>query len=317
MDESYGSKFERLSRQPTRDYAERCDKLFKTGTQLVDAWEAVDWASMPSSPDRFQFFADLEARADQVREYDTARISGLLQTQAYARALYRYVRPNADADKIERDVQSRMDRQKRFLAPGGPFLVVVLDEAVIRQHVGGREVMYRQLQHLIDLPRRHANIVVQLAPFELGERTGVSGGFTLFELPDGERWAYSESMSRGHAVSDPATIETQIRAYDRLRADALSAQESARRIACVKRELVNVSTGPISVSWNPPRAWKTATYSQGDGGQCIEVAPSAAQVEGIVPVRDSKDRRGPELTISPAGWASFVAGVRAGDFGDV
>ncbi|MEV7024414.1 DUF397 domain-containing protein [Kitasatospora sp. NPDC093558] len=318
MDESYGSKFERLSRQPPRDYAERCDKLFKTGKLLVEAWDAVDWASMPSSPDRFQFFTDLEARADQVREYDTARISGLLQTPAYARALHRFVQPDATAEKIELDVKARMSRQTRFLAPQGPFLIAVLDEAVIRQHVGGRVVMQYQLQHLLDVPKRHPNIVIQVAPFELGERTGVAGGFTLLELPDGERWAYSESMSRGHAVSDPATIGKQIRAYDQLRADALSATESARLIARVKRELVNVSTtGPISVSWNPPREWKTASYSQGDGGQCVEVATNVAVDEGVVPVRDSKDRSGPELEISAAGWSAFIAAIRAGEFGTV
>lgn len=314
---SYGSKFERLQRQPTRDYAERCDKLFGTGTQLADAWDAVDWASMPSRPDRFRFFTDLEARATQVREYDTARISGLLQTPAYARALYRFVQPDVDPAVIERDVQSRMERQTRFLAPGGPFLVVVLDEAVIRQHVGGREVMFHQLQRLIDIPKQHPNIVVQVAPFELGERTGVSGGFTLLELPDGERWAYSESMSRGHAVSDPVTIEMQIRAYDRLRADALSATETACLIASVKREFVNMTTGPTVIHWNAPREWKTASYSQGDGGQCVEVATSAAQAEGVVPVRDSKDRQGPELDFSPAGWSAFIEGIRTGDFGAV
>ncbi|MGV9271515.1 Scr1 family TA system antitoxin-like transcriptional regulator [Kitasatospora sp. NPDC003701] len=319
LDDSYVRKFESLERQPPRDFAERCDGLMNTDGQLVDAWDDVDWSAAPDHPDWFKFFAGLEARALQVREYSTGRVSGLLQIPAYTRALFRFAKPHDDSDKIERGVAARIGRQARFLVDrGGPFLVVVLDEAVIRQHVGGPLVMRDQLQHLLDIPKQHPSIVIQVAPFALGEKTGATGGFTLLELPDGERWAYSESMSRGHAVSDPATIEKHIRAYDRLRAEALSAQDSARFITSVMRELVNVtSIRPIAVNWRPPREWKTASYSQGDGGQCVEVATNVAQAEQIVPVRDSKDRSGPELGFSLAGWSAFVAGVRAGEFGAV
>ncbi|MEU8922858.1 DUF397 domain-containing protein [Kitasatospora sp. NPDC048545] len=80
------------------------------------------------------------------------------------------------------------------------------------------------------------------------------------------------------------------------------------------RELVNV-TPTKPVDWHPgPREWKTSTFSQGNGGECIEVAPAAARVEGIVPVRDSKDRSGPELGFSPAAWSAFVGAIQAGEF---
>ncbi|MFI9332032.1 DUF397 domain-containing protein [Kitasatospora sp. NPDC052868] len=318
LDDSYVRKFESLERQPPRDFAERCDVLLRTDGQLVAAWDDVDWTTAPDHPDWFKFFAGLEARASQVREYSSRRVPGLLQSPAYARSLFRFAQPHADHDTIERGVRARISRQARFLAASGPLLIVVLDEGVIRQHVGGRVVMRDQLQRLIDLPAQNPNIVVQVAPFELGERTGAVGGFTLLELPDGERWAYSESMSRGHAVNDPATIERHTRAYDRLRAVALSAPDSARLITSALRELVNVTpTGPIAVNWHPPRSWKTSTYSEGDGGQCIEVATNVAQVEDAVPVRDSKDRSGPELGFSPAGWSAFVSAVQAGEFGTV
>ncbi|GAA3039881.1 DUF397 domain-containing protein [Kitasatospora sp. NPDC127116] len=56
--------------------------------------------------------------------------------------------------------------------------------------------------------------------------------------------------------------------------------------------------------------WRKSTYSNGQGN-CIEVADGLAS---IVPVRDSKDPRGPVLSITPEAWQSFVAGIRAGDF---
>ncbi|MDJ0344320.1 DUF397 domain-containing protein [Streptomyces sp. H10-C2] len=57
--------------------------------------------------------------------------------------------------------------------------------------------------------------------------------------------------------------------------------------------------------------WRKSSYSGSNGGNCIEVAPG---FPGVVPVRDSKDPHGPALVFDAAAFASFVAGVRAGDF---
>jgi hypothetical protein len=58
-------------------------------------------------------------------------------------------------------------------------------------------------------------------------------------------------------------------------------------------------------------AWRKSSYSAGDAGECIEVAPG---FPGLVPVRDSKDPHGPTLVFPTAVWSSFIAAVRAGDF---
>ncbi|MER5496526.1 DUF397 domain-containing protein [Streptomyces sp. NPDC002466] len=62
--------------------------------------------------------------------------------------------------------------------------------------------------------------------------------------------------------------------------------------------------------------WFKSSYSD-NGGQCVEVAANLAAPHGIVPVRDSKDPHGPVLSASPASFAAFVAGVKAGEFGTV
>ncbi|MER5357149.1 DUF397 domain-containing protein [Streptomyces sp. NPDC002785] len=62
--------------------------------------------------------------------------------------------------------------------------------------------------------------------------------------------------------------------------------------------------------------WFTSSYS-GNGGQCIEVAANLIAPLGVVPVRDSKNPSGPVLNASAASFASFVAGVKAGEFGTV
>ncbi|WP_433893352.1 DUF397 domain-containing protein [Streptomyces sp. CA-111067] len=55
--------------------------------------------------------------------------------------------------------------------------------------------------------------------------------------------------------------------------------------------------------------WRKSTYSNADGGNCIEVADG---IPGVVPVRDSKDPQGPALTFTPGAWSAFVADVKAG-----
>ncbi|MFE3774078.1 DUF397 domain-containing protein [Streptomyces sp. NPDC059122] len=54
-------------------------------------------------------------------------------------------------------------------------------------------------------------------------------------------------------------------------------------------------------------SWRRSSYSNGSGGNCVEVADG---LPGIVPVRDSKDPQGPALVFSAVGWASFVAAVK-------
>ncbi|MFE7611184.1 DUF397 domain-containing protein [Streptomyces celluloflavus] len=56
--------------------------------------------------------------------------------------------------------------------------------------------------------------------------------------------------------------------------------------------------------------WFKSSYSS-NGGNCVEVA---ANVPGIVPVRDSKDPHGPALAFPAASWRSFVAEVKGNSF---
>ncbi|MFE4665212.1 DUF397 domain-containing protein [Streptomyces sp. NPDC056716] len=53
--------------------------------------------------------------------------------------------------------------------------------------------------------------------------------------------------------------------------------------------------------------WVRSSYSGPEGGNCLEVAPDAVAVFGIVPVRDSKNPQGPALAFPVEQWRSFVA----------
>lgn len=50
--------------------------------------------------------------------------------------------------------------------------------------------------------------------------------------------------------------------------------------------------------------WRKSSYSNSDGGNCIEVADG---YPGVIPVRDSKTPTGPVLLLNPTAWSDFVA----------
>ncbi|RZB15280.1 DUF397 domain-containing protein [Streptomyces sp. F001] len=58
-------------------------------------------------------------------------------------------------------------------------------------------------------------------------------------------------------------------------------------------------------------SWRKSTYSDGNGGSCVEVADG---VPGVVPVRDSKVPHGPVVVIGSAAWTEFVGTVGAARF---
>jgi hypothetical protein len=55
--------------------------------------------------------------------------------------------------------------------------------------------------------------------------------------------------------------------------------------------------------------WYKSSLSGNNGGNCVEVA---ANLQGIVAVRDSKDPAGPKLVFTASEWAEFTGGVRDG-----
>jgi hypothetical protein len=123
----------------------------------------------------------------------------------------------------------RLARQKRFLDPEGPLLLVILDESAIRTVFGGPTVMRRQMEHLLavsELP----NVIIQVIPFT---RRGVivNTSMVLLEMPDGRTWVYSESLDRGDSTDDPEIVARHRRSYDLLHGEALPVADSLALIA--------------------------------------------------------------------------------------
>ncbi|QKW20421.1 helix-turn-helix domain-containing protein [Kitasatospora sp. NA04385] len=238
-DRSLISRIESSDRVPQEDFVRACDRLLDTDGRLLRFWRRVPWHQDFERPDGFQRFFELEAAATMHREYHVSLVGGLLQTPDYAHALFTRNALMPDQDLIEERMRVRMGRQRRFLEdPNGPMLVVILSEAVLRRTIGGPAVMTGQLRHLLDVAQR-PNIVLQVAPFSLAERTPVNTSMTLITLPGGQEYLYSESLGTGHLINDDHTIAMHARRFDRLRGDCLSAPDTARLVQRILEGLLN------------------------------------------------------------------------------
>jgi hypothetical protein len=157
--------------------------------------ELVRNAAFPS------FFAPVvpfERESVRIHGFELGSVPGLLQTEAYARALIRATRPHdRDAD-VERLVMARLERQEIMTKDNPPLLWYVLDESVLHRIVGSRAVMAEQIDQLITAASGPST-VVQVLTFAEGEGVGADGPFSIYEFREAPSVCYTEtsSLSRG------------------------------------------------------------------------------------------------------------------------
>lgn len=162
-----------------------------------------------------------EQLASRLRWFEPLVVPGLLQTEAYARALLSGRIGSQSADAEER-VRARLQRQVVLTREDDPVeFLAVIDEGVVRRPVGGAKVMAEQVEHLIEAGG-WPNVVIQVIPAATAVHDGVNGGgFAIADFEDGPGLGYQETALRGMPVTDPKDIAGLAIAFDRLRAEAL------------------------------------------------------------------------------------------------
>jgi len=164
------------------DEAERMSLLSLAREANVAGW----WHSYSDVlPSWFPTYVGLEGAANLIRAYEVQFVHGLLQTEAYARAVVQRGMKGASTADIEKRVALRLERQKYLVAENAPDFHIVLDEAALRRPYGDREVMRGQLQHLIEISQ-HPNIRLQIMPFSFGGHSGESGAFTILSFSESD-----------------------------------------------------------------------------------------------------------------------------------
>jgi transcriptional regulator with XRE-family HTH domain len=190
-------------------------------------------------PDWFAAYLSLEQAALQIRAYEAEFVHGLLQTEAYARALLGAGNPHASAEATERRVALRMRRQELLSRPAPPRVWVVMDETVLRWPVGGPEVMRAQIDHLIAV-NRLPHVTLQIMPFRNGPHPAMrAGAFHLFrfrapELPD---IVYLSGLVGAVYLDKDDDVVVYREALDRLGAQSAPARKTEELLGAIRKEL--------------------------------------------------------------------------------
>src|SRR5579875_1198324 len=127
----------------------------------------------------YQQFIGLEHEATSITIWHVDVVTGLLQTEAYARQIisgYSRVEPTPPA-MIGRLVKVRMRRQQ-VLDRDDLTVSVVLDESVLKRRIGDDSVMYEQLQHLVREGDR-PNVTIQVLPLD-AQHVAAGESFVIF-----------------------------------------------------------------------------------------------------------------------------------------
>jgi transcriptional regulator with XRE-family HTH domain len=178
-------------------------------------------------PSGLEVYVGLESDARAERAWEPLLVHGLLQTKEYARAVFQSWASHRPHD-IDDLVQVRTERQKLLTRQGQPLeLWAILDEAVIRRPMGGREVMRDQLRRLADVTDM-PNVTIQVIPLATGGNPGLGGPFSILEFEDDtdNPVVYAESQVGNLYLEKKYDVRRYSSIFDMLRAMALPPAES-------------------------------------------------------------------------------------------
>lgn len=232
MSRTHIAHIEAGRRKPSLDDAQRLDQVLETGGFFQ---RFLPTLSPRSLADYFSEAAGLEQQATMIREYASSLVPGLLQTEAYARAVLRTYYPPRSKEASDRVVVTRLERARIFDDPVRPVVWTLLDEAVLRRPVGGPGTMAEQLRHITDLGERD-RVRVHVIPFAVGAHSLQEGPVMLMWFDDAPPIAYAEALHTGNVVDLPSAVHQCQTLYDQALGDALSHEESLALIAAVTEE---------------------------------------------------------------------------------
>ncbi|WP_420032414.1 helix-turn-helix domain-containing protein [Streptomyces sp. cg28] len=134
-------------------------------------------------PPAYRDFISLESQACRIWTLENSVVPGLLQTPEYAYAVTRSVLGGMSEGHIEALVEVRLARQEVLRSQTPLQLTAILDEAVLRREVGGKDILQRQLAHLAEVARL-PHVRIQVLPFSAGGHLGITGPFVVFSFPN-------------------------------------------------------------------------------------------------------------------------------------
>ncbi|MFI1017575.1 helix-turn-helix domain-containing protein [Streptomyces sp. NPDC020965] len=180
-------------------------------------------------PSKMPTYRGLEQDARVMRSFQPSFVFGLLQTEAYTRALYSIAKPveETTSEYIEQNVRLRMERKELITRSESPLeLRVIMDEAAVRRMVAGPEVMREQYEAIVELGRLD-NVTIQILPHDVVTYRSETN-FAILDFSETLDPVVHVDMSNTISVTDEwREVQRNIRRFDAMRDSALPPARTA------------------------------------------------------------------------------------------
>ncbi|MCX4575731.1 helix-turn-helix transcriptional regulator [Streptomyces sp. NBC_01571] len=227
VSESCFGAYERAERIPTIDFLRDVDKALDARGALIACVEMMEEEKYPPA---FVDWVRLERQARVISGYETMLIPGLLQTEAYVRALYEVRRPAYTEEEIEKHVEARLERQAVLAHNPPPYVSYVIEEAVLERPLGDQEVLREQLLHMLECNRTMKHLTIQVMPTVRRVHAGLVGPMQLMSTHEGRNLVYAEAQGGGRLIHKSEQVSDLFDLFGMLRAQAFNPEESAELI---------------------------------------------------------------------------------------
>ncbi|GAB1511916.1 helix-turn-helix transcriptional regulator [Actinophytocola sp. KF-1] len=181
-------------------------------------------------------YVDVETYAASVKEFSGLMLPGLLHTEDYMRALFAHSRRRRSAEELQSDIQIRLIRKERLTSESNPLeLSVIIDESALRRNIGGRNVMRKQLDHLVEMAEL-PSVTIQVLPLKM--HSALDGGFTLLSFQDRDEpdLLYVEYATGALHIEEGDEVRACRLKFDRLGVEALSPDDSIALIKLISQD---------------------------------------------------------------------------------
>lgn len=215
---SAGEGSQHCRMRPRDKCCKRLDEVWNTGGHF----ERLHlFACTGHDPNWFEQFVMYESSASVIKAYHGKCVPALAQTADYAQAI---VLAAGRRSEVESATRARMTRQEILKRSEPPYLWLLLDQEVLENTVGGREVMAGQLRYLLELADTE-RVCVRIVPRTVGWHPGHDGHFQVLTI-SGRDVAYAVAQVAGRLIEAGDESGVLDLRFDEIGAVALSRADS-------------------------------------------------------------------------------------------
>ena len=207
------------------------DRWMAIMTIAREAGERGWWESNRAMGERQALYANLEAGAETIREFQMTFMPGLLQTAEFARARVEAERLTGPVNyRLDKAVEAKLGRQRMLRRPGGPRYEVIIDEVAVRRLSAPPEVVKAQLYNLTATVNGNVKITVRILPVTV-EIDGYSvprSAFSIYTFRDpGDPTVVTvDTVTDDLLLTEEPDVALYEDIYSRLAKAALSVEDS-------------------------------------------------------------------------------------------